>query len=190
MLVKGTSGQYSARYKDSSSPLSAIVVYYMMTSSNGTFPRYWPFVRVIHWSPVNSPHKGQWRGALMFFFICAWINSWVNKLAIETPSRPSWRHCNAMFFVHVIIMIVHAINSVLGCMFVLAKGTPSENKIMIDFQLTCITELLYSGTTERMHIIYRNLERVIKWKLGSDVCAAYIQEKWYYNLHIINKTLV
>ena len=32
------------------------------------FPRYWPFVRGIHRSPVNSPHKDQWRGALMFFF--------------------------------------------------------------------------------------------------------------------------
>ena len=30
------------------------------------FPRYWPFVRGIHRSPVNSPHKGQWPGALMF----------------------------------------------------------------------------------------------------------------------------
>ena len=30
------------------------------------FLRYWPFVRGIHRSPVNSPHKGQWRGALMF----------------------------------------------------------------------------------------------------------------------------
>ena len=30
------------------------------------FPRYWPLVRGIHRSPVNSPHKGQWRGALMF----------------------------------------------------------------------------------------------------------------------------
>ena len=29
--------------------------------------------------PVNSPHKGQWRGALMFAFICAWINDWVNN---------------------------------------------------------------------------------------------------------------
>ena len=43
------------------------------------FPRYWPFVRGIRWSPVNSPHKGQWRGALMFSFICAWINGWVNN---------------------------------------------------------------------------------------------------------------
>ena len=42
------------------------------------FPRYWPFVRGIHWSPVNSPHKGQWRGALMFSLICAWINHWVS----------------------------------------------------------------------------------------------------------------
>ena len=43
------------------------------------FPCYWPFVRGIHRSPVNSPHKGQWRGALMFTLICAWINGWVNN---------------------------------------------------------------------------------------------------------------
>ena len=43
------------------------------------FQRYWPFVRGIHRSPVNSPHKGQWRGALMFSLICAWINAWVNN---------------------------------------------------------------------------------------------------------------
>ena len=29
--------------------------------------------------PVNSPHRGQWRGALMFSFIYAWINDWVNN---------------------------------------------------------------------------------------------------------------
>ena len=43
------------------------------------FPRYWPFVRGIHRSPANSPHKGQWRGALMFSLICVWINGWVNN---------------------------------------------------------------------------------------------------------------
>ena len=60
----------------------------MMTSSNGNIR-----------SPVNSPHKGQWRGALMFSLICA-----LNKLLstqswgwwFETPSRSLWRHCNAM----------------------------------------------------------------------------------------------
>ena len=42
-------------------------------------PRYWTFLRGIHRSPVNSPHKGQWRGALMFSLICAWINGWINN---------------------------------------------------------------------------------------------------------------
>ena len=38
----------------------------MMTSSNGNMP-------------PPPPHEGQWRGALMFSLICAWINGWVNN---------------------------------------------------------------------------------------------------------------
>ena len=51
------------------------------------FPRYWPFVRGIHRSPVNSPHKGQWRGALMFSLIWAWITGWVNNREAGDLSR-------------------------------------------------------------------------------------------------------
>ena len=36
-------------------------------------------MREIHRSPVNFQHKGQWRGALMFSLIYAWINDWVNN---------------------------------------------------------------------------------------------------------------
>ena len=43
------------------------------------FPRYWPFVRGNHRFPVISPHKGQWRGALMFSLICVWIDGWINN---------------------------------------------------------------------------------------------------------------
>ena len=43
------------------------------------FPCNWPFVRGIHRSPVNSPHKGQWRGAVMFSLICVWTNGWVDN---------------------------------------------------------------------------------------------------------------
>ena len=43
------------------------------------FPRCWPFVRGIHRSSVNSPHKGQWRGALIFSLICVWIDGWVKN---------------------------------------------------------------------------------------------------------------
>ena len=44
------------------------------------FPCYWPFLRGIHRSPVNSPHKDQWREALMFPLIYAWIDAWANDL--------------------------------------------------------------------------------------------------------------
>ena len=32
-----------------------------------------------HFSPVDSPHKGQWRGALMFSLICSWTYGWANN---------------------------------------------------------------------------------------------------------------
>ena len=51
------------------------------------FPRYWPFVRGIRRSPVNSPRKGQWRGALMFSLICAWLNAWVNSRKVGDLRR-------------------------------------------------------------------------------------------------------
>ena len=44
-----------------------------------TFPALLAFVRGIHRSPVISLHKGQWRGALKFSLICAWIHGWVNN---------------------------------------------------------------------------------------------------------------
>ena len=52
-----------------------------------TFPRHWPFVRGIHRSPVNSPLKGQWHGALMFSLICACINRWVNNREADDLRR-------------------------------------------------------------------------------------------------------
>ena len=49
-------------------------------------------------SPVNSPHKGQWRGALMFSLICA-LNRRLSKQSwgwwFETQSSSLWRHCDA-----------------------------------------------------------------------------------------------
>ena len=43
------------------------------------FPRHWPFVRGILRSPVDSPHKDQWRGALVISLISAWTNGWANN---------------------------------------------------------------------------------------------------------------
>ena len=49
----------------------------MMTSSNrNIFCVTGPLWRV----PVNTTHKGQWRGALIFSLKCAWGNGWANNL--------------------------------------------------------------------------------------------------------------
>ena len=62
------------------------------------FPRYWPLMRGIHRSPVNSPHKGQWRGALMFSLIMQRLNKRLSKHSwdwwFDSPSGPLSRHCN------------------------------------------------------------------------------------------------
>ena len=52
----------------------------MMTSSNGNIFRVTGHLcGGIHRAPMNSPHKGQWHGALVFSWICAWIICWVNN---------------------------------------------------------------------------------------------------------------
>ena len=43
------------------------------------FTCYWLYVRGIRQSLVNSPHKGQWRGALMFSLIYAWTSGRANN---------------------------------------------------------------------------------------------------------------
>ena len=72
----------------------------MMTSSNGNVFRVTsPLCGGIHRFPVNSPHKGQWRGTLIFSLICAldkrltkqWWGWW-----FETLSGSLWRHCNVI----------------------------------------------------------------------------------------------
>ena len=51
-------------------------------------PCYWPFVWGIYRSRANSPHKGQWCGALMVSLICIWTNGWVNN----REAGDLWRH--------------------------------------------------------------------------------------------------
>ena len=60
-----------------------------MTSSNGNIFRVTgplPFMRGIHRS-VDSSHKDQWHGALMFSLISAWTNGYANNRNAGDLSR-------------------------------------------------------------------------------------------------------
>ena len=48
--------------------------------------RYLPFVMGIHRSPVNSHHKGQWRGDLRFLWSARLSKQWSRRW-FKTPSR-------------------------------------------------------------------------------------------------------
>ena len=100
------------------SVLLSIYTGYMMTSSKWKyFPRYWPFVRGIHRSP---PHKGQWRGALMFFFdMCLYkrLSKQSQGWWFETPFRPLWRHCNDKQIKHMSAIVSEISgNAIIGSM--------------------------------------------------------------------------
>ena len=65
------------------------------------FPRYWPFVRGLHRWPVISPHKGQWRGALMFSLSRAWINGSllsVNLSSYQTILKKTTRMAKCKYY--------------------------------------------------------------------------------------------
>ena len=63
-----------------------------------------PFLRGIHRRPVDCPHKGQWRGALIFSLICAWTNGWANT----RDAGDLRRHC-AHYDVTVIFWMVDTV---------------------------------------------------------------------------------
>ena len=105
------------------------------------FPRYWPFVRGIHRPPVNSPHKGQWRGALMFSLIW-WF---------ETLSRPLWRHCNASN------RWVASTKIIMFFVFLALSRRPGLTKTLINFKNQWRLSLSTSAINIRQYInfLYR-----------------------------------
>ena len=68
----------------------------------------------IHWSPVNSPHKGQWRGALMFSFICVRLNGWVNNC-----KAGDFRRYRAHYDVTIIIRLFLVCSFILGYVIII-----------------------------------------------------------------------
>ena len=62
------------------------------------FPCCWPFVRGMHLSPANSPHKASDAEVWCSLWFAPWINGWVN-----TREAGGLRHHRAYY--HVIVML-------------------------------------------------------------------------------------
>ena len=149
------------------------------------FPLYWPLVRGIHRSPMNSPHKGQWRGALMFSFICAWINGWINRgwllrrhcahcdvtIMATTLMTRLWTYCHlnqtaphtySMAAIKLRIYILHLHSGEVGnslTFLQLAEAPLNNNHITYHFmQMWLLIHVLSSVLVHLIHIDRRDPE--------------------------------
>ena len=87
-LYQDHSSNYPSAMKDNRQIWCNIII---MKSLNGSIFHFtgpffvkftghkWIHLLWMHSLVMNSPHKGQWRGALMFSLICTWTNGWVNN---------------------------------------------------------------------------------------------------------------
>ena len=70
--------------------------------------------------PVNSPHKGQWRGALMFSLICIWINGWVNNREAGDLRRHRGHYGVSVMKVYILVNSFRPSNA-----YMCQEGSPS-----------------------------------------------------------------
>ena len=145
---------------------------FMMTSSHDDiikwkhFPRHWPFVRGIHRSPVNSLHKGQWRGALMVSLNCAWTNGWGNNrdtsdlrhhhAHYDITVMSQWQGCLCFWW----SMITDVISSGNGLFPVNTKALPEQilyscQAMLETLSLTHLSLVPYICISESSHNWFR-----------------------------------
>ena len=130
-----------------------------------------------HRSPVNSPYKCQWRGALVFSLIPAWTNGWVNKRFIS-----DLRHHYAHYDV-----IVMLFGQVVVRFIILQSSLQWRQMIIVTLQITATRQFVQrlvparSKEAQKLHItgrmwrkciagwdMYHNIERVSKSRRHHD----------------------
>ena len=152
-----------------------------------------PFVRGIQRSSMDSPHKGQWHGALMFSLICVWINGWVNSR--EAGDLRRYRtHCDVTVMVDRHANIAHRVNALcsrvdskdfwrlqkqgqLTWSTVMSSRKEHEMWVFDAFPVVILDILLskesnwwWLGTLRRLHVHARDLKHVNEWLLRWNRC--------------------
>ena len=121
------------------------------------FPRYWPFLRGIHRSSVISPHKGQWRGALMFSLICSWIYVWVSNGGAGDLRRDC-AHCD----VTVMELLMYLINGWVEIIWWLLKFELAFSITVAMHHESCLSKLRAEPATTDFVLIMASKHYFLK----------------------------
>ena len=140
--------------------------YTMMTSSNGNIFRVTGPLCGVHRSPVNSPHKGKWRGALMSYWSVSWINVWVNN-----HEAGDLRHHRA----HYDVIVMRA--SILTQTHVAAMASLGHDKLSDSF--VHLPHGCFPGTGKIVSNIAWNWPEQIHNKSHTLKCTDGISVAWY-----------
>ena len=130
-----------------------------------TFSALLAFVRGIHRSPVNSPHKGQWRGALGFSLICAPTDGWVNN-----QDTGDLRRQRALYDVTVILSEWN-LNGQCTQLYFFNKKNRTHKKLRktTDTEISQMSELMQcvllngSGDVPNLKVLTKLLHKSAKW---------------------------
>ena len=120
----------------------------------GAFSALLAFVRGIHRSPVQSPHKSQWRGASFDVFnLC--LNKQMSKQSIrrwiETPSRSLWRHSN-----------IYLQFDIIKCDFIFAVFVMSTFAVIREDKLWIDGDIAQTGTNQVGISVFWKINNVIQ----------------------------
>ena len=121
------------------------------------FPRYWPFVRGIHRWPMNSPDKGQWRGALMFSLICSWINGWGNDGEVGGMRRHGAHYDDTALFFN--IFVVGYLDT---CDVRQMQTTPNKENRKSQYKVTFCSRCSQLSTIYGLHYIGKNVKESLR----------------------------
>ena len=139
-------------------------IYTLGTAKNDTKPKnvsgefkcyvHDDLIKWKHYWPVNSPHKGQWRGALMFSLICNRPNDWVNSReagdlgrhrahydVIEMDYQDNCSTRAKMFTCLSVFTSIYGINFVEICRI----------RWCFEMTMTIVYLIVYSGVHQRKH---------------------------------------
>ena len=92
----------------------------------------------VHRSPVNSPHGGQWRGALVFSLVCVWVNEWVDGREAGDLGR-----CRAHYDVIVMMQMAISTFSIGGCATVKLRPKTQLRKRVVGCHLCKTGQSIY-----------------------------------------------
>ena len=110
--------------------------------------------------PVNSPHKDQWRGALMFSLICVVLKAWVNNRETGDLRRHRAHYDVIVMYPEYMMAPWHGSMETLPALLALCGGNPpgtgrpSQRPVMQSFNIFFKSEVV--AQTVEMPAIWRN----------------------------------